>query len=155
MIFSGLNKYDGADPDSQDLVHYWHPQMTWHGPRGAGSSLDLDEFRQLAQAPFLRMTPNRKGVGHRARIAEGHFAASTGWPASVGTMAGDFLGWPASGREMTLTSWTSGAAKATCCVRTGCSSTWSTPQPRLTSTSGSGRGCDERHRMPGPAIYRI
>ncbi len=100
MIFSGLNKYDGADPDSQDLVHYWHPQMTWHGPRGAGSSLDLDEFRQLAQAPFLRMTPNRKGVGHRARIAEGHFAASTGWPASVGTMTGDFLGWPASGREM-------------------------------------------------------
>ncbi len=102
MIFSGLNKYDGADPDSQDLVHYWHPQMTWHGPRGTGSSLNLDEFRQLAQAPFLRMTPDRKGVGHRARIAEGHFAASTGWPASVGTMTGDFLDWPASGREIRL-----------------------------------------------------
>ena len=102
MIFSGLNKYDGADPDSQDLVHYWHPQMTWHGPHGTGSSLNLDEFRQLAQAPFLRMTPDRKGVGHRARIAEGHFAASTGWPASVGTMTGDFLDWPASGREIRL-----------------------------------------------------
>ena len=102
MIFTGLNKYDGADPDSQDLVLYWHSQMTWHGPRGTGSSLDLDEFRNLAQAPFLRMTPDRKGVGHRARIAEGHFAASTGWPASVGTMTGDFLDWPASGREMRL-----------------------------------------------------
>ncbi|MCY4525573.1 MAG: nuclear transport factor 2 family protein [Anaerolineaceae bacterium] len=102
MIFGGLNKYDGRDPDSQDLVQYWHPQMTWHGPRGTGSSLNLDEFRHLAQAPFLRMTPDRKGVGHRARIAEGHYAASTGWPASVGTMTGDFLDWPASGREMRL-----------------------------------------------------
>ncbi|MCE2488595.1 MAG: nuclear transport factor 2 family protein [Anaerolineae bacterium] len=102
MIFGGLNKYDGEDPDSQDLVQYWHPQMTWHGPRGAGSSLNLDEFRHLAQAPFLRMTSDRKGVGHRARIAEGHYAASTGWPASVGTMTGDFLDWPASGREMRL-----------------------------------------------------
>lgn len=102
MIFGGLNKYDGRDPDSQDLVDYWHPQMTWHGPRGTGSSLNLDEFRHLAQAPILRMTPDRVGVGHRARIAEGHYAASTGWPASVGTMTGDFLDWPASGQEMRL-----------------------------------------------------
>lgn len=102
MIFGGLNKYDGADPDSQDLALYWHPQMTWHGPHGTGSSLNLDEFRELAQAPFLRMTPDRVGVGHRARIADGHYAASTGWPASVGTMTGDFLDWPASGCEMRL-----------------------------------------------------
>jgi len=90
------------DADSQDLVRYWHPQMAWHGPRGVGSSLNLDEFRHLTQGPILRMTPDRIGVGHRARIAEGHFAASTGWPASVGTMSGDFLDWPASGREMRL-----------------------------------------------------
>ena len=102
MIFGGLNKYDGEDADSQELVRYWHPQMTWHGPRGVGSSLNLEEFRTLAQGPILRMTPDRVGVGHRARIAEGHFAASTGWPASVGTMTGDFLDWPASGREMRL-----------------------------------------------------
>lgn len=102
MIFTGLNKFDGQDADSQDLVRYWHPQMTWHGPRGVGSSLNLDEFRRLTQGPILRMTPDRIGVGHRARLAEGHFAASTGWPASVGTMSGDFLDWPASGREMRL-----------------------------------------------------
>ena len=100
MIFGGLNQYDGDDPDSQDLVKYWHPEMQWHGPRGVGSSLGIDEFRERAQGPILRMVPDRKGVGHRARIAEGHFAASTGWPASVGTMTGDFLDWPASGREM-------------------------------------------------------
>ena len=100
MIFTGLNKFDGEDLDSQDLVRYWHPEMTWHGPRGVGSSLGIDEFRERAQGPILRMVPDRKGVGHRARIAEGHYAASTGWPASVGTMTGDFLDWPASGREM-------------------------------------------------------
>ena len=100
MIFGGLNQYDGEDPDSQDLVKYWHPEMQWHGPRGVGSSLGLDEFRHRTQGPILKMAPDRKGVGHRARIAEGHYAATTGWPASVGTMTGDFLDWPASGREM-------------------------------------------------------
>ncbi len=100
MIFTGLNQFDGEDLDSQDLEVYWHPEMTWHGPRGVGTSLGLDEFRERAQGPILRMVPDRKGVGHRARIAEGYFAASTGWPASVGTMTGDFLDWPASGRTM-------------------------------------------------------
>ena len=75
MIFGGLNQYDGEDPDSQDLVKYWHPEMQWHGPRGVGSSLGLDEFRQRTQGPILKMVPDRKGVGHRARIAEGHYAA--------------------------------------------------------------------------------
>ncbi|MCY4010190.1 MAG: nuclear transport factor 2 family protein [Anaerolineaceae bacterium] len=100
MIFGGLNQYDGEDPDSQDLVKYWHPEMQWHGPRGVGSSLGLDEFRYRTQGPILQMVPDRKGVGHQARIAEGCYAASTGWPASVGTMAGDFLDWRATGEKM-------------------------------------------------------
>ena len=100
MIFGGLNKYDGEDPDSQDLVKYWHPEMGWHGPRGVGSSWGLDEFRQRTQGPILKMVPDRVGVGHQARIAEGHYAASTGWPASVGTMTGDFLDWRATGEKM-------------------------------------------------------
>ena len=36
MIFGGLNQYDGEDPDSQDLVKYWHPEMQWHGPAWRG-----------------------------------------------------------------------------------------------------------------------
>jgi ketosteroid isomerase-like protein len=83
MIFGGLNKYDGKNQASQGLEKFWHPHMVWHGPVGIGSAYGLDEFKQNAQGPIVCAFPDRKGVGHQARIAEGHFAASTGWPSLV------------------------------------------------------------------------
>ncbi len=40
------------------------------------------------------------GAGHKARIAEGQFAASTGWPSLVGTHEKDYLGWPPTGGKI-------------------------------------------------------
>ena len=57
------------------LERFWHPHMVWHGPVGIGSAYGLDEFKRNAQGPIVRAFPDRKGIGHQARIAEGAFAA--------------------------------------------------------------------------------
>ena len=100
MIPSDLNKYDQKSQDSQGLERFWHPHMAWHGPVGIGSVYGLDEFKQNAQGPIVRAFPDRKGVGHQARIAEGHFAASTGWPSLVGTHQNYYMGWAPTGRKV-------------------------------------------------------
>ena len=100
MIFGGLNKYDGHSQDSQGLERFWHPHMVWHGPAGIGSAYGLDEFKQNAQGPIVRAFPDRKGVGHQARMAEGQFAASTGWPSLVGTHINDYMGWAPTGEKI-------------------------------------------------------
>ena len=100
MIFGGLNKYNGKSQDSQGLELYWHPHMVWHGPVGIGSAYGLDEFKKNAQGPIVRAFPDRKGVGHQARIAEGHFAASTGWPSLTGTHQNEYMGWAPTGEKI-------------------------------------------------------
>ncbi len=100
MIFGGLNKYDGCSQKSQGLEQFWHPHMVWHGPAGIGSAYGLDEFKQNAQGPIVRAFPDRKGVGHQARVAEGNFIASTGWPSLAGTHLNDYMGWEATGQKI-------------------------------------------------------
>jgi predicted ester cyclase len=100
MIFGGLNRYDGRSQESQGLDRYWHPNMVWYGPVGIGSAYGLDEFKQNAQGPIVHAFPDRKGVGHQARIAEGRFAASTGWPSLAGTHQNEILGWAPTGGKI-------------------------------------------------------
>lgn len=100
MIFGGLNKYDQKNQDSQGLERFWHPHMVWHGPVGIGSTYGMDEFKKNAQGPIVRAFPDRKGVGHQARIAEGFFAASTGWPSLAGTHLNEYMDWPATGERI-------------------------------------------------------
>lgn len=100
MIFGGLNKFDGQDQNSQGLERFWHPHMVWHGPVGIGSAYGLDEFKGNAQGPIVNAFPDRRGVGHQARIAEGFFAASTGWPSLVGTHQHEYMDWPATGEKI-------------------------------------------------------
>ncbi len=100
MIFGGLNKYDQKDQDSQGLERFWSADLAWHGPVGIGSAYGLTEFKRTAQGPILHAFPDRKGVGHQARIADGLYAASTGWPSLVGTHQRAFLGWPPTGGKV-------------------------------------------------------
>jgi predicted ester cyclase len=100
MIFGGLNKYDGRSQDSQGLERFWHPHMVWHGPVGIGSAYGLDEFKRNAQGPIVRAFPDRRGVGHQARLAEGRFAASTGWPSLAGTHRQEYMGWAPTGERI-------------------------------------------------------
>jgi len=100
MIFGGLNKYDGKDQASQELELYWHPHMVWHGPVGIGSAYSIDEFKQNAQGPIVHAFPDRRGVGHQARIGDGRFAASTGWPSLAGTHLQPYMNWPPTGKRI-------------------------------------------------------
>lgn len=97
MIFGGLNKYDGKSQASQGLERYWHSHMVWHGPVGIGSTYGMDEFKKNAQGPIVRAFPDRRGVGHQARIADGCFAASTGWPSLGGTHLNKYMDWEPTG----------------------------------------------------------
>jgi predicted ester cyclase len=100
MIFGGLNQFDGKNQASQGLERFWHPHMVWHGPVGIGSAYGLDEFKRNAQGPIVHAFPDRRGIGHQARIADGHFAASTGWPSLVGTHVNDYMDWPPTGERI-------------------------------------------------------
>ena len=100
MIFGGLNKYDGKDQASQGLEQFWHPHMVWHGPVGIGSAYGMDEFKQNAQGPIVRAFPDRRGVGHQARIGNGRFAASTGWPSLAGTHVNPYMDWQPTGERI-------------------------------------------------------
>lgn len=97
MIFGGLNSYDGKNQASQGLEQYWHADMVWHGPVGIGSAYGMDEFKRNAQGPIVHAFPDRKGVGHKSRIAEGPLIASTGWPSLGGTHVNDYMDWKATG----------------------------------------------------------
>lgn len=99
-MIAGLFAFDGKNLDSMGMPRFWHPQMMWYGPGGIGSARGVAGFQRHHQAPFLHAFPDRRGAGHRARVAEGPYVASTGWPSVVATHAGDYLGVPATGRRI-------------------------------------------------------
>ncbi len=101
-MFRGLFDFDGVNLASMGMERFWHPQMMWYGPCGIGTTRGVDGFQRHHQKPFLHAFPDRKGVGHRTRLAEGPYVASTGWPSVSATHAGDYLGVPASGRRVAM-----------------------------------------------------
>lgn len=103
MIFGGLRAFDGADLRSMGMERYWHPGMMWYGPGGIGSNRGIDGFQRDHQRPFLEAFPDRAGGNHRARIADGAYVASTGWPSLRATHRGPYLGVPATGAAITMT----------------------------------------------------
>lgn len=103
MIFGGLRAYDGKGLGSMGMERYWHPGMMWYGPGGIGSNRGIDGFQRDHQRPFLEAFPDRVGGNHRARIADGSYVASTGWPSLRATHRGAYLGVPATGRAVTMT----------------------------------------------------
>lgn len=101
QMIRGLMEYDGQTLASMGMSRFWHPQMMWYGPGGIGTTRGLEGFERHHQAPFLRAFPDRKGGDHKARIAEGAYVASTGWPSVTATHTGaDWLGLPATGKRV-------------------------------------------------------
>ncbi len=99
-MFRGLFDFDGTNLASMGMERFWHPNMMWYGPCGIGTTRGVDGFQRHHQQPFLHAFPDRVGVGHRARFAEGPFVASTGWPSVGATHAGEYLGVPATQRRI-------------------------------------------------------
>ena len=96
----GLGRFDQSDLKSMGMERYWHPAMMWYGPCGIGTARGISGFQRHHQGPFLHAFPDRVGGHHRARIAEGRFVASTGWPSVRATHRGDYLGVPATGNSI-------------------------------------------------------
>jgi len=100
MLFDGLNSYEERGLENMGMEEYWHEDFAWYGPAGIGSTRGIDGFQEFHQGPFLEAFPDREVGHHDARLAEGNYCASTGWPAVVGTHLGDgWLGLPATGKE--------------------------------------------------------
>lgn len=70
---------------------------------GIGTTPGLKGFQDFHQRPFLRALPDRRGVGHKARFADGPYACSTGWPSLRATLTGpNWLGLPPTGRKIAM-----------------------------------------------------
>ena len=112
----GLRRYvrsrDGADMQSMEQEHYWHPQMHWYGPSGIGACFSLEEFEDFHQRPWLhgfgdRGVPDTAGgrmfgLAEGDRLAEGCYASLGGWDVAYSTHHGEYLGVPATGKMMTI-----------------------------------------------------
>lgn len=102
MLFGGLRAFDGRDLASMGMERYWTPDMMWYGPQGIGSTRGVSGFQRYHQRPFLQAFPDRVGGNHRARIAEGPYVASTGWPSLTATHLGPYLGTAPTGRKISM-----------------------------------------------------
>ena len=100
MIHGLLKDYDGKTLESMAQERFWHPQMMWYGPAGIGTSRGLKGFQDVHQRPFLAAFPDRMGGDHKARIAEGAYVASTGWPSVRATHLGPWQGCAPTGRKI-------------------------------------------------------
>ncbi len=101
-MIAGLMEYDGRSLDSMRQERFWHPDMNWYGPAGIGSNRRLKGFQDFHQRPFLAAVPDRRGGNHKARIGDGHYCCSTGWPSIQATHSGPYLGQPATHRRITM-----------------------------------------------------
>ena len=101
-MIAGLMSYDGQTLPSMGMTQFWHPQMMWYGPAGIGSSRRLKGFEDVHQRAFLTAFPDRVGGDHKARIGDGAYVGSTGWPSVRATHLGPWLGVPATGRRISM-----------------------------------------------------
>ena len=101
-MIGGLMRYDQADLKSMGMGRYWRQDMMWYGPCGIGTARGISGFERHHQKPFLHAFPDRKGGTHRARLAEGPFVASTGWPSVRATHLGAYLGAPACNQPIQM-----------------------------------------------------
>jgi predicted ester cyclase len=102
MIFGGLRRYDQRSLGSMGMERYWTGTMGWYGPSGIGSTRGVSGFQAHHQHPFLAAFPDRVGGNHKARFGDGAFTISTGWPSLTATFAGEWLGCPPSGAQITM-----------------------------------------------------
>jgi hypothetical protein len=113
-MLHGLIRYDRRSIGSMGQVNFWHPEMLWCGPCGIGTTRGLKGFEDYHQIPFLRAFPDRKGGHHKARLGDGAYAASTGWPSLWASHRGEYLAARTPAKKSACGSWTGGGEKATC-----------------------------------------
>lgn len=101
-MFGGLAAFDPKTRSLDDMRmdRFWSPRMLWYGPGGIGANRGVKGFQAFHQRPFLTAFPDRRGAGHKCRVADGAYVASTGWPSVLATHTGPYLGHPPTGRAI-------------------------------------------------------
>ena len=101
-MIGGLMTFDGS-LRSMGMRGYWVEDFWWFGPAPIGNFRGHADYERGHQLPFLTAFPDRVGGNHRARIGEGMYVASTGWPSITATHSGGgWLGLAPSGRAITM-----------------------------------------------------
>lgn len=101
-MWDGLRAFDGRSLESMGMERYWHAQMMWYGPTGIGANRGVKGFQDFHQRPFLVAFPDRRGGNHKARVGDGAYSASIGWPSVSATHTGPYLGVPATNKPITM-----------------------------------------------------
>lgn len=101
-MIASMGQYHLEDPTTLSHASFWRPDMCWYGPCGIGTVRSMDDYFPVHQRPFLAAFPDRRGGNHKARVAEGEYVASTGWPSIHATHTGEWLGCPPTGRPITM-----------------------------------------------------
>ncbi len=103
QMLQELGRFDGKSLASMNLQEYWHEDFIWYGPAGIGTTFGIEGFRAHHQGPFVFSFPDRVVDHCAAFIAQGHYAATGGWPHMHGTHTGEgWLGLPPSGKYLSL-----------------------------------------------------
>ncbi|MDZ7589028.1 MAG: ester cyclase [Parasphingorhabdus sp.] len=101
-MIGGLHKFDGS-LKSMGMRGFWTEDFWWFGPAPIGNFRGHADYERGHQLPFLTAFPDRVGGNHRARIGEGAYVASTGWPSITAThTGGGWLGLAPTGRKVTM-----------------------------------------------------
>jgi predicted ester cyclase len=84
-------------------VEGWHPKMMWYGPSGIGTARGIEGFVDHHRLPWRRAFHNTVGGQHYARIADGAYTATAGWPSlTTDHLGGGLMGLPPTGRQITM-----------------------------------------------------
>ncbi|MEZ4726085.1 MAG: ester cyclase [Caldilineaceae bacterium] len=100
FLFEGLNKYDQRNLQSMGMVNFFHTDVQWYGPGGIGACLNLKEFEDFHQRPWLIAYPNRQVQDLTALFAEGYYSGAPGWAGVKATHTGPYLDAPATGNAI-------------------------------------------------------
>jgi predicted ester cyclase len=102
-MIGGLHKFKGDGLKAMGMRDFWTEDFWWYGPAPIGNFRGHTDYERGHQLPFLTAFPDRVGGNHRARIGEGNYVASTGWPSITAThKGGGWLGLAPSDRPITM-----------------------------------------------------
>jgi predicted ester cyclase len=102
-MIGGLHKFKGDSLKTMGMVDYWSEHFWWYGPAPIGNFRGHADYERGHQLPFLTAFPDRVGGNHRARIGEGAYVASTGWPSITAThKGGGWLGLTPTDRSVSM-----------------------------------------------------
>ncbi len=99
-MHSALLAFDGKSLESMPHEAFWTDAFMYYAASGIGTCRGLTGFRAHHQIPFLKAFPDRSGLGHFIRIADGPYAVTGG--SVAGTHLGPFLGMTATGRRIEI-----------------------------------------------------